>query len=348
MLFSARIGLRELASLCRRLSTGLEAGVDVRRVLEREKGGYVSPSLRRHLDQVVDTINHGGAVSDALKDTGSFFPRLFLELVEVGEQTGKLAEVLRRLADHYDHQIRLRQMFIAAISWPMLQLIGAVVIVGIVIYVMGFLPAMEDGKPLDILGLGLYGGEGLMLYMVVVGFVVAGIAVVVQAVRRGLVWTRPLQRLLVRLPGIGKPVETLALAQFSWTMYITLEAGMDLLKAVPLCLRSTGNAHYTDHTTEVVQEIRGGSEVTHALADTKAFPRMFLDSVRVGEESGRLPETLALVSEQYQDQAKRAMAALTVIGGFLVWGLVAMLIIMVIFQVFSVHLGQINGALKGF
>jgi type II secretory pathway component PulF len=348
MLFSARIGLRELAALCRRLSTGLEAGVDVRRVLEREKGGYVSPSLRRHLDHVVDTTNRGGAVSDALKDTGSYFPRLFLELVEVGEHTGKLAEVLRRLADHYDHQLRLRQMFMAAISWPLLQLAAAVGIVGLVIYIMGFLPPMEDGKPFDILGLGLYGGQGFMLYSIVVGFVVAGLAIVIQAVRRGLVWTRPLQRVLMRLPGIGQPVETLALAQFSWTMYITLEAGMDLLKALPLCLRSTGNAHYTDHTTEILQEIRGGSEVTHALADTKAFPRMFLDSVRVGEESGRLPETLALVSEQYQDQAKRAMATLTVIGGFLVWGLVAMLIIMVIFRVFSIYLGQLNSALKGF
>lgn len=348
MLFSARIGLRELAALCRRLSTGLEAGVDVRRVLAREKGGYVSPSLRRHLDNVVDATNRGGAVSDALKDTRDYFPRLFLELVEVGEHTGKLAEVLRRLADHYDHQLRLRQMFLAAIAWPMLQLAAAVLIIALVIYVMGFLPTMENGKPFDILGLGLYGGRGLMLYLVVVGFVVAGIAVVIQAVRRGLVWTRPLQRVLIRLPGIGQPVETLALAQFSWTMYITLEAGMDLLKAIPLCLRSTGNAHYTDHASEIVQQLRAGDEITHALADTKAFPRMFLDSVRVGEESGRLPETLALVSEQYQEQAKRAMATLTVIGGFLVWGLVAMLIIMVIFRVASFYIGTINSALQGF
>jgi type II secretory pathway component PulF len=266
----------------------------------------------------------------------------------VGEQTGKLSEVLRRLADHYDHQIRLRQVFMAAIAWPMMQLTAAVGIVGLVIYVMGFLPPMENGKPLDILGLGLFGGQGLMIYLMVVGAIVAAIAIIVQAVRRGLVWTRPLQRVLIRLPGIGRPVETLALAQFAWTMYITLDAGMDLLKALPLCLRSTGNAHFTDHTTEIIQEIRGGSEITHALADTKAFPHIFLDSVRVGEESGRLPETLAILSDQYQDQAKRAMAALTVVGGFVVWGLVAMLIIMAIFKVASVYLGTLNDALKGF
>ncbi|HVA50465.1 MAG TPA: type II secretion system F family protein [Pirellulales bacterium] len=347
MFFSSRIGLRELAQLCRRLSTGLEAGVDVRRVWTRERGGYVSPSLRRHLDEIVEAVNRGESVSDALAETGSYFPRLFLELTEVGERTGKLAEVLRRLADHYDHQVRLRQAFLSAIAWPMLQLAAALTVVGLVIYITGvFLPPMPDGKPLDILGLGLVGGQGLMIYLMVIGAVAAGIAVVVQAIRRGLVWTRPIQLALIRVPGLGKPIETLALAQFSWTMYVTLESGMDLLRALPLCLRSTGNANYTDHTAEIVQEIRAGGEITHALADTKAFPHIFLDSVRVGEESGRLPETLALLSEQYQDQAKRAMAALTVVGGFLVWALVAGLIILVIFRVASIYLGTINDALN--
>lgn len=347
MLFSSRIGLRELAQLCRRLSTGLEAGVDVRRVWARERGGYVSPTLRRHLDSVVEAINAGESVSDALAETDSYFPRLFLELTEVGEHTGKLAEVLRRLADHYDHQLRLRQAFLSAIAWPMLQLTAAITIVGLVIYITGaFLPPMPNGKPLDILGFGLTGGSGLLVYLMIVGIAVAGIAVVVQAIRRGLVWTRPIQLALIKVPGLGKPIETLALAQFSWTMYVTLESGMDLLRALPLCLRSTGNARYTDHTTEVLQEIRAGGEITHALADTKAFPSMFLDSVRVGEESGRLPETLALLSEQYQDQAKRAMAALTVIGGFLVWALVAALIIWVIFRVASVYLGILDQALS--
>lgn len=346
MLFSPRIRLRELAQLCRRLSTGLEAGVDVRRVWAREKGSYVSPSLRRHLDEMVESINRGETVSDALAETGSYFPRLFLELVDVGEQTGKLAEVLRRLADHYEHQIRMRQIFMAAIAWPMLQLTAALGIIGLLIYVMGFLPTMEGGKPVDILGFGLVGGKGLIIYLMIIGAVAAAIAVVIQAIRRGLVWTRPIQRALIKLPGLGKPIETLALAQFSWTMYVTLEAGMDLLKALPLCLRSTGNANYTDHTTDILQEIRGGGEITHALADTKAFPRIFLDSMHVGEESGRLPETLALLSEQYQDQARRAMAALTVVGGFLVWGLVAGLIIMVIFRVAMMYIGTINDALQ--
>src|SRR4029077_601935 len=135
MLFSARIGLRELAQLCRRLSTGLEAGVDVRRVWSREKEGYVSPTLRRHFDQRVEAINHGETVSDALAETGSYFPPLFLELVNVGEQTGKLAEVLKRLADHYEHQLKLRQIFLGAIAWPMLQLTAAVGVIGLLIYI---------------------------------------------------------------------------------------------------------------------------------------------------------------------------------------------------------------------
>jgi type II secretory pathway component PulF len=129
-------------------------------------------------------------------------------------------------------------------------------------------------------------------------------------------------------------------------MHLTFEAGMDLLPALPLCLRSTRNARYTDHINEVLTAVRSGEEISEAFAETRAFPRDFLDSLEVGERSGRLPETMAILSGQYQDQAQRALAALTVLAGFAVWGLVAILIIVLIFRLASFYLGTINDALK--
>jgi type II secretory pathway component PulF len=345
MLFSARIGQKELAQLCRRLATGLEAGLDVRRVWGRETGSRLSPGLRRQMDQVAAGINRGETLSDALKQTGKYFPGLFHELVAVGEQTGKLAEVLKRLAEHYEHQLRLKRIFMAAIAWPMLQLGAAVMVIGLLIYVMGFITGM-DGKPIDVLGLGLVGGEGVMIYFLVIFAIAAVIFAMIQAVRRGLAWTRPVQKMLLQIPGLGSQLQTLSLAQLAWTMHLTFEAGMDLLPALPLCLRSTRNARYTDHINEVLTAVRSGDEISEAFAETRAFPRDFLDSLEVGERSGRLPETMAILSGQYQDQAQRALAALTVLAGFAVWGAVAIIIIVLIFRLAAFYLGTINDALK--
>jgi type II secretory pathway component PulF len=345
MFFSARIGQKELAQLCRRLATGLEAGLEVRRVWAREAGSRLSPALRGNLEHVAEGINRGQTLSDALAGTGKYFPGLFHELVAVGEQTGKLAEVLKRLAEHYEHQLKLQRIFMAAIAWPMLQLTAAVMVIGLLIYVMGFITGM-DGKPVDVLGFGLVGGEGVMIYFLIIFAVAAVIFAVIQAVRRGLAWTRPVQKMLLQIPGLGSQLQTLSLAQLAWTMHLTFEAGMDLLPALPLCLRSTRNARYTDHINEVLTAVRSGEEISEAFAETRAFPRDFLDSLEVGERSGRLPETMAILSGQYQDQAQRALAALTVLAGFAVWGLVAILIIVLIFRLASFYLGTINDALK--
>ncbi|HJT33502.1 MAG TPA: type II secretion system F family protein [Pirellulales bacterium] len=344
--FSSRIKLGELAQLCRRLATSLEAGVDIRRVWSRESTGRGSPGLRRQMEQVGEGINRGETLSDALRETGDYFPTLFHELTDVGEQTGKLAEVLRRLAEHYEHQLRLRRIFMAAIAWPMLQLISAVGVIGLLIFIMGFLPPMENGKPFDLLGLGLYGARGVVIYSLYVAAVVALVALVIRAIRRGLAWTRPVQLLLIRTPGLGGSLQTLAMSKLAWSMYLTLEAGMDLLRAIPLCLRSMGNVHYSQHTSEILQSIRTGNEVTEAFADTRAFPREFLDSLEVGERAGRLPETMEILSREYQDRAQRALVALTTLAGFGVWVLVAAIIIMVIFRMFSAVMQPTYDALK--
>ncbi len=343
MLFSSRIGQKELARLCRRLGTGLEAGIEMRRVWTRETSGSLPAALRRNLEGISGAVNRGETLSDALAETGSFFPGLFRELVAVGEQTGKLAEVLKRLAEHYEHQIKLRRAFLSAIAWPMLQLCMAIGIIGLLIFLMGALELKtEDGKQIDILGFGLIGASGATIYFTVIFAIAAAIAVTLKAIRRGMVWTRPVQHLLLQLPVLGRQLQTLSLAQLAWTMHLTFDAGMDLLPALPLCLRSTGNARYTDHINEVLTAVRSGQEISEAFTDTRAFPREFLDTLEVGERSGRLPETMAILSDQYQDQAQRTLAALTALAGFGVWAIVAILIIIMIFRLAMFYIGMIS------
>lgn len=347
MFFSSRISQKELAQLSRRLATGLEAGLDMRRVWARESGARLAPGLRRQMEQVSDGVNRGETLSDALNRTGAYFPGLFHELVAVGEQTGKAAEVLKRLAEHYEHQLKLKRMFLFAIAWPMLQLFAAISIIGLLIFVMGFITG-EGGKPIDPLGFGLVGGHGAMIYFMIIFGIAAVIFALIQAVRRGLAWTRPVQKALLEIPVLGPQLQTLSLSQLAWTMHLTFDAGMDLLPALPLCLRSTRNARYTDHIPQVLASVRSGEEISEAFAETRAFPRDFLDSLEVGERSGRLPETMEILSGQYQDQAQRALTALTVLAGFAVWGLVATIIIVLIFRLAMFYLNTINSALEGF
>ena len=250
MFFSARVDTRSLADLCHRLSMALEAGIDARTIWARE-ADRARGRLREHLSTISDAINHGEATSDALGQTGDYFPTLFHEMVGLGEQTGHLDAVLAQLAEHYQNQITLRRNFWASITWPLVQLTIAIGVIGLLIWVQGIIGV-------DILGFGIVGNRGLELYVVFLAAVGAVLFLVLRAINRGLVWTAPLQRIVLQLPGIGKPLQTVALARLAWAMHVTLDGGMEVRRALRLSLRSTQNARYTDHIPAIVADGFGG------------------------------------------------------------------------------------------
>lgn len=347
-LTGARASNTELAALCRRWGIALEAGIDLRRLLAREGSASGRRGLGRRLQQISGDVAAGHGLTDAIERTGDFFPPLFRELVHVGEETGKTAEVFRQLAEHYDHQIKLRRMFLAALTWPAIQLFAAVMIVGLLIWLLGMLPTQAGQKPLDILGLGLIGNRGVLIYFSIVGAIVAVAWALIFAVRRGVFWTAPLQRAILLVPAVGPSLRTLALSRLAWSLHLTLDTGMDLARAFKLSLNSTHNDHFIRHCPQIVQAIGSGHEVTEALAQTHAYPIDFLDAVDTGERSGRLPETLGILSRQYQEKAQQALGVLTMVAGFLVWAMVALLIVMIIVRIFmTAYLGPINEALDG-
>ncbi|MBS0209718.1 MAG: type II secretion system F family protein [Planctomycetes bacterium] len=342
-MFSARISLFDLEQLCRRVSTALTSGIELRKAFQREAEGRSPRAVRRHMDQVYQAVARGESVTAAVAATGSYFPRLFHEMVSLGDATGHLAETLRALAEHYELQLKLRRQFVQSITWPLVQLFAALGVVGLLIWLLG---VFQDGVPkkdrLDPLGLGLMGTHGVLVYVSVLAVIAVVLVVVYQATRRGVFWARPLQRGLFLVPVIGNTFETLALARFAWSLELTYGSGMDVLKAIPMSLRSTQNAHYTDHIDSVTLRVRKGQEITEALAATGAFRTDFLDAVEVGEKSGRLSETLANLSEQYNDRAQRALAALATVAGFAVWAVVAALITIVIFRLASFYFGMLD------
>ena len=328
-----RITDKPLADLCRRWATSESAGVDLRKSWQRE----AASASRAHSNvfrQISDGVAAGDAVGDVIASTGNFFPPLFRAVVAVGEKTGQLASVLERLADHYENRVRLRRAFIASITWPAIQLVAAIVIVGAMIWAMGFIADLREGEPIDVLGLGLVGGRGAMIYFSIVATIFACGYGLYRALRSEAAWTGGLQQLLVRLPVVGKVLQTMAISRFAWSLGLASEAGMDIESAVRIAFSAAQNSMFSRHADQVVAQIAAGSDLTTALAATGEFPEDFLANVETGELSGKLPESLLHLSEQYQNQARAALSTLTTIAGFIVWALIALLIIMTIVQVF--------------
>ena len=336
-----RFSLKQLSGICRRVGTSIEAGVDARKAWRRESE-RVHGRRAQAIAAIVDELDRGTSTPDALQQTGDAFPPLMHDLVVIGEHTGKLDQVFLRLADHFDHLQELRRSFLTGITWPAIQLLMAVFVVGLLILVMGIIPADINGRRMDLLGLGLMGPKGLIEYVVyIVSFLVLA-GFLIENWRRGRLGGDSILSFLYRLPVLGQCLQTLSLGRMAWTMALTLDTPMDVKSAMRSSLRSTGAPIYTRHAKAIVNDLKGGSTIYKALRNTREFPDEFLDVVQVGEETGQVSESLLLLSKQYQERAKAAAKTLTVVGSFAVWGLVACLIISIIFRLAMSYTGMIQ------
>ncbi len=347
MFFSPHISGKRMAELSHRLATGLAAGVDIRKVWQRETD-HAPHRVQEPFKTVQASIERGNPFADSLAKTGRLFPPLFLEMVGVGERTGQTAEVLQKLAHHYQVRHNLGRTFLGLLAWPLLQLGAALVVIGLLIWILGALGATDlNGNPIDPLGVGLVGTRGLIIYVNLIIAIGLVIAVLVAAMRRGVFWLAPLQRFVTRLPGIGAAVQKICLARVSWTLHLLLNVEMDLRQLVPLVLRSTGNDYYIQHTEQMVRDVAAGQPLHLTFANSGAFPPAFLDALAVAEESGQISESMARLTKQYEAEAESAMQWIAVAAGIGVWLLVAAMIIAMIFRLFVVfYLGPIQDALE--
>ena len=221
MLLAPRIHQYELSELCHRLAVSLESGIELRRVFARESNGRSSTRLRNQLEVISRAVARGSSLHDAIAETGTFFPPFFRAMVEVGEQTGHSAEIFRHLSEHYARQLQLRRMFVQSITMPIIQLSAALGIIGLMIWLMGFIGV-------DVLGFGLMGTPGLLKYLGFLAAIGLVLAIIAEATRRGMLWTRPIEYGVLKVPALGVALQTLALSRLAWSLQLTYGVGMDL------------------------------------------------------------------------------------------------------------------------
>lgn len=335
---------KTLAAICDRVAISLDAGIDVRRIW-RSESQRVSGRGAEACADVADALQQGHSLDEAIVGAGPYFPPLMVELVRVGEQTGTAPDVFKRLAQHYQRQVSRAREFGAAILWPVTQLVLALAIVGVLIAIGGVLKDGR-GRPLDMVGLGMTGTSGLVVYVnLLIGTgLVVGLSWL--AVRRRPQWGAKVRGWASTIPVVGDALQKIALARIAWALRLTMNVAMDLRKVAPVVLRASDNERYSRHAGAVAAAVGRGEPLSQGFAATGVFPRQFLDHLEVAEESGTIVESMDRLSKRYDEEAEHAVATLTKIAAFLVWAAIAALVIVLIFRVFGVYTGMINDALK--
>lgn len=346
MFFANEISVKNLARLSQRMGESLYAGLDIRKTLASEAARASSSKLRSRMEEIRDAVDSGASLSEALERVGDYFPPLVKALVRAGEESGRLAETLRQLGEHYEERLRMKRNFLASIAWPMIELGLAVGVIAILILVLGMVSEMT-GSEVDTLGWGLTGFSGMFIFLTLVFIAVMTFTLLLIAFQRGMTWCAPLQKGLLRVPVAGPFMTSLALERLCWAMSMTFSTGMDVRRAVRMSLEAVRNAKYSGEATAIDESLGRGANLTEAFERCGAFSGHFISEMEVGERTGTVSEVMSRMSVDYQNRSKTQSKILSVVGFFLVFGIIAALLIYVIISLFiNAYLGPINDALE--
>lgn len=344
MIRNPMISSKALFPFCHAMSRMLEAGVDIRKALPTAVKTSPDPRLVRSVERVQQRVKTGHDLTSSFRKMSHQFPPLFLDLLHVGEESGALPEVMKALGDYYEARVARMREFRSAIAWPAIQLFAAIMIIGLLIYILGLIGTQPGQAPIDFLGLGLHGTSGALTWFAMTFGLMFGLWVAWKVVSRSLNGREFLDPLLLQIPAVGSCLRKFAVARFSWCFSLTQGAGMSMRESLVSSLNATANGAYIAGIPHIWNDIHSGDTLTEAFRNSKLFPEEFLHFVDTAEVSGTVPEAMKRVSHNFDEEAHRALQWLTALAARAVWALVAMMIIFFIFKVAMVYINLLNGA----
>ena len=334
-----RVSRAQLCELTRQLATLTGAGiplVDALGTLERQ---LVQPALRSLLVAVRGSLAEGVGLARSLARQGGVFSTLYCALVEAGERSGRLAQVLERLAEHLEQVQRQQHKARTALIYPaVLMGVSLAVVIGLMTFVVPKLIEQfaHAGQSLPWITTLLI---GISNTLVLLGPWLLGAAVLSVVLGKLLLrkphWCLRRDDLLLRLPQVGVLLQVLESARLSRSLAILVGSGVPLLEALQVATATVNNRRIRLALERVGSEVKGGVSLHRALEASGHFPPLLLNMVASGEASGTLPDMLERVADNqergFARQVDTAMALfeplmILVMGGVLLFIVMAVLL----------------------
>ncbi len=336
-MFLNRMSFSAAAAFCHRFGTGLHAGADILVLLESESR-IGSARQQAAIKQLITGVKQGEQLH-VLMGENKFFPALMTSMVRVGELTGKLEYLLSLLSEHYHKQQQLRRGFLWAIAYPAFMLTAAICVISLLIYLMGILTPPGGGQMTDLLGWGLRGGTGVLIFW---GYLLMFFGILGGAsfcFFRNVAGVQNMVPLIYMVPKLGQSIQTITIARFCRALSIALGAGLEPTASIALALDATDSDYYRAARDDTEQSILEGATLSTALDKTGIFPDDFIGKIEIAEHSGTDSESIAFLAAEYDERAQGAMKIIsrTISGAILVS--VAFFFLYTIFRILSVVLG---------
>ena len=307
---------KDITLFTRQLATMMKSGVPLLQAFDIVGKGHSNRAVSKLLMDIKSDVETGSNLADAFRKYPLYFDALFCNLVGAGEAAGILDSLLDRLATYKEKIQAIKGKIKSALFYPISIIVVAFVITAVIMIFV--VPAFKD----------LFEGFGAELpaptlfvmtvsdffvdyWWAIIGTLGGGIYAFFYAWKRSIPMQRVMDRMVLKLPIFGEVIRKATIARWSRTLSTMFAAGVPLVESLDSVAGAAGNYIYYEATKNIQIEVSTGNSLMSSMANSNVFPRMVVQMVPIGEESGSLDSMLGKVADFYEAEVDDAVAALS-------------------------------------
>lgn len=303
---------KELAYDCRQMSAMLTSGLTLVKSLDIMQREQVKEAPKQIYREIYEEVQKGTSFSDAIKMQGDAFPNFFISMVQAGETSGSLDQVMKKMEDQYASDAKLNNKIKSSMMYP---IILCVLCVAIVIILFTFImPTFKDLLTEEDMH-GLTGAlfafsDGFKKYWWVITLVIAALVFAIKYAMKIPDVRYKWDQLIIKMKPVGPLVVKVYTARFGSTLASLYSSGIPMVECLAKSSNILNNLYISKKFETVIDEVKQGETLSVAIQRTGIFESMFTSIIYVGEESGALDTILTKSANFYKEEADEAITRL--------------------------------------
>ena len=307
--------LQELATFTTQLANLLQSGMPLTVALTSmthlESRG-ISADVSRELKQ---EVTEGRGLSDAMARQPRIFSDLYVNMVKAGEQSGSLVQVLRRMAQHFEQFAEVQAKFKSAMIYPVMVIcVGLLIVAFFMFFMMPRFTEIFMGfniqLPLPTRTL-IAASQLFLKFWWLLGLLIIALVILFKRFQTSAAGARKLDEWRMKAPVIGKVVKLNLFGQFTRTLGTLLQNGVPVLTALKITEQVMSNSLIKEAVAKTREAVTDGKTLAQPLAQSKLFPQLMVDLVRIGEETGDVPGSLNNLADTYEGELQISLRVMT-------------------------------------
>ena len=291
----------------------IRAGLPILRSLDLLKDRIANPQLRQHIVDARERVHSGSLLSEALRAQG-VFPTVYTASVYAGERSGNLVEVITRYIQYEKTILNVRKRFLNSLIYPAFLIVLSLVMVGVIMtFVIPRFASLYSGlnTPLPAsTRLLIVVSSTLQNYAFLIVPLLIGSVIAMKVWTGTLTGRNWIDELKLKAPLAGQLWTMFSMAQLARTLATLLQGGIPIIPALEVARDASGNTVISDSIRDATNQVREGRSLSDSLETTGHFPELAIEMIRVGEQTGSLPEMLNHVADFYDEDVSIKSSAL--------------------------------------